>query len=584
MTKYSFILILLLISFRLASSEIEVIDLHENKSLDQIVLEQFSNENEEINVQSSEIPETNIDNMVVESNNIIETDIEYTSNYITQNDAALVNSILNNVTNLTSKLLQVEFNSSLLSLDMNYDNKNNRDIFFSIINYFYQIGDLSKAYELIKSRDISEDENLNFYNFLEMNYLLSTSQLESACNFKNFLNSDLNSKSMFVDKIEIFCLVLDNKLSEAELLNSIMIETEENLDDNFQDLISFLTNKSNLDNLNSLFSQKISYDLIFLYSAMARIAEFPLNDKFLEVDPLNLAIPIILNKSTPDSLRLKAANQSFLNGNISIESLAALYQSIDFSSQQLNDAETIIQDLDNDTELLMAYYFQYINVQIFPSERIGAINKFWNFAKSKNLEFIAYSLTYKIVDSIDVLSEYIDFSPQIAVSYIYNRDLEKALNWINFYENTFGVDDKIIYSRLLLDLYSADDISSIIKIISNNYETFSSMNNYKAQELMYIISNISNNENNQSIEDNFKNIFDDRLMPSIFITENIRNAIDNQNENKFLIFSLISINDKEWAEIHPAHLKIILEGYAYYKNGSIVKDLIIEIFNNYKIL
>ena len=118
-------------------------------------MEQFSNENEEINVQSSEIPETNIDNMVVESNNIIETDIEYTSNYITQNDAALVNSILNNVTNLTSKLLQVEFNSSLLSLDMNYDNKNNRDIFFSIVNYFYQIGDLSKAYELIKSRDIS---------------------------------------------------------------------------------------------------------------------------------------------------------------------------------------------------------------------------------------------------------------------------------------------------------------------------------------------------------------------------------------------------------------------------------------------
>ena len=48
MTKYSFILILLLISFRLASSEIEVIDLHENKSLDQIVLEQFSNENEQL--------------------------------------------------------------------------------------------------------------------------------------------------------------------------------------------------------------------------------------------------------------------------------------------------------------------------------------------------------------------------------------------------------------------------------------------------------------------------------------------------------------------------------------------------------
>ena len=49
-----------------------------------------------------------------------------------------------------------------------------------------------------------------------MNYLLSTSQLENVCNFKDFLSPDLNSKSSFVDKIEIFCLILENKLSEAE--------------------------------------------------------------------------------------------------------------------------------------------------------------------------------------------------------------------------------------------------------------------------------------------------------------------------------------------------------------------------------
>ena len=583
MKKYSFFLLLLLISFRVISSEIEVINLHENKSLDQMVLENVANENNEINVETNESSENNIDN-VVESNSITETEIEYTSNFITQNNSSLINSILNNVTKIKSKVLQSELNSSLSLLDMNYENKNNRDIFLSLINYFYQIGDISKAYELIKSRDISEDENLNFYNFLEINYLLSTSQLESACNFKNFLNSDLNSKSMFVDKIEIFCLILDNKLSEAELLNSIMIETEENLDENFQQLILILTNKSDYDNPNSLFTKKINSDLIFLYSAMARIAELPLNEKFLEVDPLNLAIPIILNKSTSDNLRLKAANQSFLNGNISIESLAALYQSLDFNSQQLNGSDSIIQDLDNNTELLMAYYFQYINVQIFPSERIDAIIKFWNFAKSKNLEFIAYSLTYKIVDSIDVISEYLDFSPQIAVSYIYNKDFEKAINWIEFYEKTIGIDDKIIYARLLVDLYSANNVSSVLEIISNNFETFSMLKDYDAQELMYTISNIIKNKEIQSIENNFENIFDDRLMPSLFISENMRDAIDNQNEIKFLIFSLVSINDKEWREIHPAHLKLILDGYILYKNGSIVKELILEIFDNYKIL
>ena len=584
MTKYSFFLLLLLISFRLVSSEIEVINLHEYKSLDQMVLENVSNVDDEINVETNESSEIIIENTVVDSNNVIETELEYTSNFITQNDSSLINSVLNNVTKIKSKVLQSELNSTLLVLDMNYENKNNRDIFLSLINYFYQIGDISKVYELIKSRDISKDENLNFYNFLEMNYLLSTTQLESACNFKNFLNADLNLKSMFVDKIEIFCLILDNKLSEAELLNSILIETEENLDDNFQQLILILTNKSNYDESNSLFTKKINSDLIFLYSAMARIAELPLNEKFLEVDPLNLAIPIILNKSTSDSLRLKAANKSFLNGNISIESLAALYQSLDFNSQQLNDSDSIIQDLDNNTELLMAYYFQYINVQIFPSERIDAIIKFWDFAKSKNLEFIAYSLTYKIVDSIEIISEYLDFSPQIAISYIYNKDLEKALNWIEFYEKTIGIDNKIIYARLLLDLNSSNNVSSVLEIINNNFKTLSMLEDYKAQELMYIISNTLKNKNIQSIENNFESIFDDRLMPSVFISENMKNAIENQNESKFLIFSLVSINNKEWREIHPTHLKIILDGYISYKNGSIVKDLILELLDNYKIL
>ena len=162
--KYSFFLLLLLISLRVISSEIEVIDLHENKSLDQMVLENVSNENNEINIETNESSEYSTDK-VVETNSITETEIEYTSNFITQNNSSLINSILNNVTKIKSKVLQSELNSSLSLLDMNYENKNNRDIFLSLINYFYQIGDISKAYELIKSRDISEDENLNFYNF-----------------------------------------------------------------------------------------------------------------------------------------------------------------------------------------------------------------------------------------------------------------------------------------------------------------------------------------------------------------------------------------------------------------------------------
>ena len=92
------------------------------------------------------------------------------------------------------------------------------------------------------------------------------------------------------------------------------------------------------------------------------------------------------------------------------------------------------------------------------------------------------------------------------------------------------------------------------------------------------------NEHNQTLRNDFENIFDDRQMPSIFITENIINAIEIQNENEFLIYSIISINNKQWKEIHPNHLKILIEGYFYYKDGEIIKDLILEIFENYKII
>ena len=49
---------------------------------------------------------------------------------------------------------------------------------------------------------------------------------------------------------------------------------------------------------------------------------------------------------------MKAANKSYLNNSISIESLAALYQSVDFSSAELNKSEeTIRLDADNEFHL-----------------------------------------------------------------------------------------------------------------------------------------------------------------------------------------------------------------------------------------
>ena len=177
---------------------------------------------------------------------------------------------------------------------------------------------------------------------MELNYLFSTYQLIEACALKDELNLlQIKLSNYYLEKTDIFCLIMEEKFDEADLLNSILAETESKRDYFFQDLLFILLNPEKKENQDLLLPEDYFDDLIFLYSAMLRIAELPLNEKFLEIDPNNLSIPIILSNSTSMDLRLRAANKAFLNELISIESLAALYQSVDFTSDQLNNSLTL---------------------------------------------------------------------------------------------------------------------------------------------------------------------------------------------------------------------------------------------------
>ena len=308
---------------------------------------------------------------------------------------------------------------------------------------------------------------------VKLNYLLSTFQLNEACNFKEELNSNIKLDYFFLEKLDIFCLILNDNQSEANLLNSILIESEKNLDNYYQYLFSLISNSS--DQIifdNEIKNSEINKELIFLYSAMTRIAELPFSHEFYELDKKNLSIPIILNQASPIDLRIKAANESFLENLITVDSLAALYMSADFNSDQLNNPKETIDSFSNNKELSMAFLFQLVNIQIFPNDRLNILIQFWDFAKKNNLEEIAYKLSINMLSSIEANSENIIYGPQIASAYIFNNNFEKAFDWIELYENAKEVDSKSIYTRVLLDLYSSNDLNSFINSINltlNNY-------------------------------------------------------------------------------------------------------------------
>lgn len=584
MKIFIFFIFFTFISILASANEIEVIELHETKTLDQMVLDN-SSELEVLNTKiDNEDNEEEKNEIFENSGEVEEKEIEL-NNFWSLTNKESINNYLNNANNIKSQILEKELFSLLEIANLDLDEKENRQIFFSIVNYFYKNGNITKSYDLISKKDLQNYENINFYNMIKLNYLLSTFQLDRVCDLKDEFSKEINFKNFLIEKIDIFCLILNNKYSEAELLNSILLETEANIDNNFQQLYSaIISNNNELENIDIKFSDPINKDLIFLYSSMLRIAELPLNPDFLKVDSKNLAIPIILNQSSPIDLRIKAANDSFLGNNISIESLAALYQSVDFNSSQLNNPTETIEKFSNNIEMLMAFHFQLINIQIFPSERIKALMNFWDFSKLNNLEEISYSLSYKIVQSIELSAENLEFSPQIATSYIYNKNYEMALEWINFYEGIKGIDEKIAYVKILYNLYSAAETQKIIETITSNSEVFSKSKDKKVEELMFVLFSTLQNNLNQSLSENFSNIYDDRLMPSTFIIENLNDSIQNNNNDIFLMYSIVSLNNKDWNEIHPQHLKILLSGFISYKNGELIREIIIEILKHYKIL
>ena len=592
----------LFLTASIKANDVKVIELHQNKSLDQIVLD-VSDADVGVNNQE-DILLTN-ENLQLESETDLDENDQSSLNLdksVSVNDEAVTflesDSIFNinekiitthfeNITNIKSQTLHREFIKILSSTKLEDESSYSENIIYSIIRKLYEIGEIEKAYNLVKKiplNNILDQDNLNYFYFIELNYLYSTRKLTEVCDLKSILIEDGIILSQFLlEKSDIFCLALENKYSEANLLNSLLLESEKETDVNFQNLFKFMySNEKNKQSYKSLSNAK-SKELIFLYSAMLRINELPLDEDFIDVDPLNLSIPVVLSNSTPMNIRIKAANNAYFNNLLTIDSLSALYQSVDFNSKELNNAEETIVSLNNDKEMIMAFYYQLINIQIFPDERLKVILDYWRFAKNSSLEKIAHNITNKIIETINPTSENNQFGLEIAFAHISNKNFSEAIKWINLFENSDIKNEKITYAKFLIDLNKSNELDTVINYLSKNYENFNKINNQSTLETLEVL--VSFLGINEVSRDNpfYLNTSDERLMPSFFMIRDIKNNMVEQNNLSLFILSLISINNKKWTELHPEHLKIILDAYQSYENGFLVKSIILEILDELKI-
>ena len=622
--KYLTTFFIIFIFFKTAiSEEVTVIELH-NQSIDQILNKKLNNNNtieksnndgiisSENNSENEDVSISNIDNDEdINNSEIIEDNDEVDLNEDEDSTESIVvedvsNSLemwgkinkedllflLKNINNVNSKALKKSLIGNL-NIDNSINQEFNKDDHNKlIIDTLLKLGNKQKSYELIQSFDLSNNKKyINFYREFELNYLLSTYNLDRACEFRNEIkDSNLQSNSNFFLKVDIFCLALEEKFDEANLLNSLLIETQEKNDEYFQYLYNSLqTLSSSEESITNVFNE----ENIFLYSAMHRIGNIPLNEKFLKTDPLNLAMPIILSSSTDMKLRIKSAHLGFFNNLLNSDSLSALYQGVDFTYDELNDPINMVKKFNNDAEIGMAYFYQLINIQLLPKDRLDAILEFWKFAENNNLELIAYELALKNLNTIEPAEDFIQYGPEIAKAYIYNENFERADKWLVFageFEDDMNFRYELYSSKLLYNLFSSLESENFLNILFDTLENMKEdiveleNNEYKNQNeiLNIIFSTLHNDKINL-----FKikpQIEDSRSMPSIYITNLIRNSISEKNSPQLLLSIIASINEKKWNEIHPEHLSLILIGLNEYDKGLILNEVLLEILKQSNII
>ena len=596
--------IFILFAFSVSANDVQIIELHKNKSLDQLVLEKENNENENeedsenilINTedQNNEIEESNIeedsksnntDDININIENVDEQIVYIENETFFDLDNSLISIHLETLKNINSKTLHREFINILSNINLE-DEEIYRDKIYFVIKKLYEIGEIERAYNLVTKINLDntniDKQSIEFFYLIKLNYLYSSYKLSEVCQLRALLlEKSINLPRNLLQKSDIFCLTLENKFSEAKLLNSLLIESETEKDENFQNLFNFMLLSENSNSFIPLVNIK-SKDLVFLYSAMLRINELPLDKNFIEDDSLNLSIPVILSESTSMGIRIKAAHRAYKDGLISINSLSALYQSVDFSSKQFDDPEKTLSQIDNN-ELIMAYYYQLANIQIFPDERLDVILRYFDFAKKSGLENIAYAITEQIIETFTPSAENSKIGIEIAFANIANKNFDEALKWLNLYEINNEKDKKIEYAKFLIDLNQNDNLNTVINYLSDSNLNFDQINNQSLQESFQVLIYFLNLENISNKNLQYTKMADDRIMPSYFLMNDIKRHISEGNDLSVFILSLISMQNKNWTELHPEHLYLILDAMNLYDNGSLKKQIIIEILNELKI-
>ena len=360
----------------------------------------------------------------------------------------------------------------------------------------------------------------------------------SGCKKIKFIDKEI--KDAYLEKFKIYCLVFNNKKSEAQLLLDLL--REQNQSDKFyDDKINFLlgvsdktSKKINENNLLNFYLSSITNkDFNFKHNK---------NTKKEIWQYLN-ASNLIKVEDISDKERLKDLELAANKGQINKDIIFKIYQQVPYNLSELINAKDKYQNLQG-IEARSLIYQKYLLSEDNES-KMEYLFLLEELFKKENLQNI-YSkfLSDKIQEiGIENISERYK---EIAKSRII-RDDEFALGKVKY-------NDKILHQSKILKYYFENenekkvqkDIDKIFKKISKNRKYF-----YSAKDLALIDSLINDGFSLPSNFD-YKN-----LAEKFDIPKNLLKLIENK-QNAFLALKIVEIiGEDEPHELDPETIYFI---------------------------
>ena len=350
---------------------------------------------------------------------------------------------------------------------------------------------------------------------------ITEANIKEGCEKIKFIDSTI--KDAYLEKFKIYCLVFNNKKSEAQLLLDLLREQKQS-DKFFDDKIDYLLGIS--DKTSKKINEK---NLLNFYLSSVTIENFnyqPNVNTKKEIWKYLNAANLIKLEDISDKKRIEELEIAANKGQIDEKIIFAIYKQIPFNLNTLVNAKSVYQTL-NKTDARSLIYQKYLLSENVDSklEYLFLLDDLFKKDKKTYIfsKFLSDSLKQIGVDNIP--ESYKEISQKKILS-----DEEIELGKVKY-------NDKVLHQSKIIKFYleqeeekkTQKDINRIFKKISKNKKYF-----YSAKDIALTESLI---KDGFKIPSNFNYV---EIAEKYEVPKNLLQLIKNE-QNAFLILKIVEI-------------------------------------------